>query len=62
LMSARAFSSNKICLAIRFGAEYGKPPPPGTQPYKPNADINGDGRIDIFDLVAIAINFGETEP
>jgi hypothetical protein len=48
-----------VAVAICFGAEYGKPPPPGTQPYYPNADINGDGIIDIFDIVTVALHFGE---
>ena len=51
-----------VYVAIHFGSEQGKPPPPDTQPYEPNADINGDGIIDIVDIVAVAIHFGETDP
>jgi len=51
-----------VYVAIHFGSEQGKPPPPNTQPYEPNADINCDGLIDIIDIVIVAIHFGETDP
>jgi hypothetical protein len=51
-----------VYAAMSFGAEYGKPPPPGTQPYAANADINGDDIIDIFDIVTVALHYGETDP
>lgn len=50
-----------VYVALSFGSEYGKPPPPGTQPYQPNADVNGDNIIDIFDIVTIALHYGETD-
>jgi ABC-type transport system substrate-binding protein len=51
-----------VYVALSFGAERGKSPPPGTQPYAPNADLNGDNIIDIFDIVTIALHYGETDP
>jgi hypothetical protein len=47
-----------VYVGICFGAEYGKPPPPGVQPYNPNADLTCDLIIDIFDIVAIGANYG----
>jgi len=47
-----------VVAAVSFGAEYGKPPPPGTQPYNPQADVWADGVINIFDLVEMAQVFG----
>lgn len=41
-------------VTTAFGTEEGDPR------WDPRADVNGDGLVDIFDLVTIAIHFGET--
>jgi len=40
---------------VIVAAEFGKPPPPITDP---RADINKDGVVDIFDIVIVAAEFG----
>jgi len=30
--------------------------------YNPDADLNGNNQIDIFDIVIVAIHYGESEP
>ncbi|HUV98146.1 MAG TPA: hypothetical protein VMW14_01430 [Candidatus Paceibacterota bacterium] len=37
---------------------YGTKPP--NPKYDPNCDIDGDGDIDIFDLVIAAVNYGDS--
>ena len=41
-----------VIVALQFG----RPPPPITDP---RADVNKDGTIDIFDIAIVAIHFGE---
>ena len=31
-------------------------------PHPPAADINGDGRVDVFDLAIVGLHLGETLP
>jgi hypothetical protein len=42
---------------VRMVGDYGKPPPPLTDP---NCDIDGDGDVDIFDVVIAAGNYGDS--
>lgn len=42
---------------VIVAAQFGRPPPPITDP---RADVNGDGVVDIFDIVKVAADFGET--
>ena len=36
--------------------------PRSSPPADPAADINGDGTVDVFDLVLVGTNFGQTAP
>lgn len=42
---------------VHIAGDYGKPPPPLTDP---NCDIDGDGDADIFDIVAACSHYGES--
>lgn len=42
-----------VTIALAFGSTYNDPFPP----WNPNADINVDGWVDIFDIVIVATNF-----
>jgi len=65
---------DKVLVGAAFGANYNavdgmywhQPPDfPGPCPYcphSPNADINGDLTIDVFDKVIVGYHFGETNP
>jgi len=65
---------DKVIVGAAFGATYNaidgmywhQPPDfPGPCiycPHTPNADINGDGIIDVFDKVIVGYHFGETKP
>lgn len=44
-----------------FGSSVNQPNLEGV-PYDPAADVNNDNVIDIFDLVSVAVHFGETDP
>ena len=45
-----------VTIALAFGSTYNDPKPP----WNPNADINNDNIVDIFDLVVVALHFGKT--
>jgi len=65
---------DKVLVGAAFGATYNPtdgiywhqppdfPEPCIYCPHSPNADINGDGIIDVFDKVIVGYHFGETEP
>lgn len=42
-----------------YAAYYSKK---GDTRYNPNADINDDGKIDIYDIVIACVNYGKTDP
>jgi len=41
-------------IALAYGSS------PGSPAWNPNADVNGDGRVDIIDLALAAKDFGKT--
>lgn len=46
--------------ATAVGVSFGKQL--GDAGYNPDADVNGNNQIDVFDLVMVAIHYGESEP
>ena len=41
-------------VGVSFGSS------PGHQRWNAGADMNGDNKIDIFDLAAVGLNYGKT--
>jgi hypothetical protein len=43
-----------ITFSIAFGSK------PSDQDWNPDADMDGNGEVDMFDMIRICINFGKT--